>query len=106
MRTRKGLCVIAVFVALVLWVTAASACTTIIVGKDRSATGNVLVAHNEELGWNAAQHLVAVGREKHSPGDFYETYSGGRIKQPAETWRYIASRVFDKDYYPGDYTTG
>jgi hypothetical protein len=42
MRTRKGLCFIAVFVALVLWVTSASACTTIIVGKERSETGKVL----------------------------------------------------------------
>ena len=28
-------------------------CTTIVVGKNRSATGSVLVAHSEELGRNA-----------------------------------------------------
>ncbi|MFP4481459.1 MAG: dipeptidase [Thermovirgaceae bacterium] len=106
MRKRKGLYVIAIVATLALWVAAASACTTIIVGKERSATGNVLVAHNEELGWNAAQHLVAVGRKNHAPGDSYKKYSGGRIPQPPETWRYIASKVFDKEYYPGDYTTG
>ncbi len=63
MRTWRGWFVIAGFLALALWIASASACITIIVGKDRSATGCVLVARNEELGWNAAQHLVAVERE-------------------------------------------
>lgn len=106
MSHRKGMRIMTATLVLLFWAAAAVACTTIIVGKGRSQTGNVMVAHNEELGWNAAQHLVTVGRKRHAPGDFYETWSGGRVRQPAETWRYIASRVFDKDYYPGDYTTG
>lgn len=106
MRRCKGLRLFSALTLVALWAGTSIACTTVIVGKDRSATGSVMVAHSEELGWNSAQHLTVVERMKHAPGDVYETYSGGKIPQPKETWRYIASKVFDKDYYPGDYTTG
>lgn len=85
---------------------AAQGCTTVIVGKNRSTTGSVLVAHNEELGMNATQHFVVVEEASHEAGAIYATYSEGSIPQPQKTWRYIASRVFDKEYYPGDFTTG
>ena len=106
MKRNKGLRLFSALIIVALWASASIACTTIIVGKDLSATGSVMVAHNEELGWNSAQHLTVVERMEHAPGDVYETYSEGKIPQPKETWRYIASMVFDKDYYPGDYTTG
>jgi dipeptidase len=32
-------------------------CTTVVVGRDRSATGSVLLAHSEELGRNAAHRV-------------------------------------------------
>lgn len=104
-RTFRKSIVLALALVLV-WALGVQACTTVIVGKDRSVTGQVMVAHNEELGWNAAQHLVAVERAEHGPDAVYETYSGGSIPQPKVTWRYIASTVFDKEYYPGDFTTG
>ncbi len=85
---------------------AAQGCTTVIVGKDRSTTGSVLVAHNEELGMNAAQHFVVVEAASHEAEALYSTYSEGSIPQPERTGRYIASKVFDKEYYPGDFTTG
>lgn len=83
----------------------ALACTTIIVGKDKTADGSVLLAHSEELG-DSPQHLVVVPRVTHAAGDVYVSYSGAKVTQPAITYSYIASTIFDKNYYPGDFTTG
>ncbi|MEI8216335.1 MAG: C69 family dipeptidase [Eubacteriales bacterium] len=86
-------------------VTTAMACTTIVVGKDKTADGSVLLAHSEELG-DSPQHLVVVPRKTYNPGDLYISYAGAKIPQPAMTYSYIASTIFDKNYYPGDFTTG
>ena len=80
-------------------------CTTIIVGKDNTVDGSVMIAHSEELG-DSPQHLVVVPRQTHAAGDLYVSYSGAKIPQPEVTYAYIASTIFDKEYYPGDFTTG
>ncbi len=103
---KKILCLLTSLVMVGMAVMPAFACTTVIVGKDRSADGSVLLAHSEELGTSAAQQLVKVDRVEHQKGDRYYLYSGGSIPQPAVTYAYIASRIFDKDYYPGEFTSG
>lgn len=80
-------------------------CTTVIVGKDKTVDGSVMIAHSEELG-DSPQHLVVFPRKTYDPGEMYISYSGAKIPQPKETYAYIASTIFDKDYYPGDFTTG
>ncbi|HVI40496.1 MAG TPA: C69 family dipeptidase, partial [Anaerovoracaceae bacterium] len=80
-------------------------CTTIIIGKDKTADGSVMIAHSEELG-DSPQHLVVVPRKTHAAGEMYISYSGAQIPQPEVTYAYIASTIFDKEYYPGDFTTG
>ena len=80
-------------------------CTTIIIGKNNTADGSVMIAHSEELG-DSPQHLVVVPRKTHEAGEMYVSYSGAKIPQPEVTYAYIASTIFDKEYYPGDYTTG
>lgn len=80
-------------------------CTTIIVGKNNTADGSVMIAHSEELG-DSPQHLVVVPRKTHAAGEMYVSYSGAKIPQPEVTYAYIASTIFDKEYYPGDFTTG
>ena len=82
------------------------ACTSIIIGKDRSETGTVMLGHNEDLGKNSAHHLVVRPGLTHRDGDCYETISGAKLPQPSETCRYIASKIFDKMHYPGDITSG
>ena len=76
------------------------ACTTVIVGKDKSADGSVMVAHSEEDDKNCAQKIVFVPEVHHNPGDVYVTYSGGKIPQPAVTYSYIATKIFDKSFSP------
>ncbi len=81
-------------------------CTSLIVGKDATADGSVLLAHNEDLGGHAAHHLIVVPRKKHELGEAFKLYSGGEIPQVKETYAYIASTIFDMDYVPGTLTSG
>ena len=81
-------------------------CTTLIVGKNATADGSVLLGHNEDLGDNSAQHIIVVPRKQHLPEEEFELYSGGTIPQVEETYAYIATRVFDIDYIPGTITSG
>jgi len=81
-------------------------CTTIVVGKNRSATGSVLLAHSEELGRNSAHKIEVSPRRKAAAGEQYPLYSGGSLPQSAELPRYIATKIFDKNHYPGEHTAG
>jgi dipeptidase len=80
-------------------------CTTVVVGRNRSATGSVLVAHSEELGRNSA-HKVEVSPHRAAAGESYALFSGGTLVQPPALHRYIATRIFDKRHYPGEHTSG
>jgi dipeptidase len=63
-------------------------CTSIIVGKDATADGSVLLGHNEDWGvylrslcWNPA--------EKHKPGETFRLKDGQEIPQVDETFAFI-----------------
>jgi len=81
-------------------------CTTIIVGKNRSATGSVLLAHSEELGRNSAHKVEVSAQRAVKTGESFPLYSGGALPQPAQLARYLATKVFDKNHYPGEHTCG
>jgi len=81
-------------------------CTTVVVGRNRSATGSVLIAHSEELGRNSAHKVEASPRRAPAPGDTYPLFSGGRLPQPEALPRYLATRIYDKRHYPGEHTSG
>ena len=85
---------------------AALKCTSLIVGKDATADGSVLLAHNEDLGDHAAQHYITVARAEHAPGDVVTLYSGAEVPQVEQTFGYIATTLFDLHYIPGDVTSG
>jgi len=77
-----------------------------IVGKDASADGSVMLAHNEDLGDYSAQHYIVVPREHHGPGETVTTWFGAVVPQVEETLAYTAAVIFDKGYVPGDITSG
>jgi dipeptidase len=81
-------------------------CTTIVVGRKRSPTGRVIVAHNEDLGRNSAHRMSVVDAREPSPGERFTLYSDGSLEQPAQTARYLAARIYDKRHFPGDHTSG
>lgn len=81
-------------------------CSTIIVGKQFTKDGSVILAHNEDLANYCAHHYVFVPRAKHEKKDVVTTLGGAKIPQVAETYGYSATKIFDKAYAPGDITSG
>lgn len=81
-------------------------CTTILVGKNRSATGRVLLAHSEELGRNSAHLVSLVAARDAGPAERFPLHSGGDLEQPGRLARHLCTRIFDKRHYPGDHTSG
>jgi hypothetical protein len=81
------LIVMTLVVSLVFTMSAGLAfgCTTIIIGKDNTVDGSVMIAHSEELG-DSPQHLVVVPRKTHEAGEMYISYSGAEIPQPEVTY--------------------
>lgn len=81
-------------------------CTTIVVGRKRTADGSVLLAHSEELGRNSAHYLDITQAQDLPAGAAFASFSGGSVPQPSKTFRYLSARIFDKKRYPGDHTFG
>jgi dipeptidase len=71
----------------------ADGCYTIVVGKNASADGYVIMAHNED---DAAPQIVnhhKVPRMKHSPAEKVNLLFSGEVDQVEETWAYIWSEM-------------
>jgi dipeptidase len=65
-------------------------CTTVIVGKNATADGSVLLGHNEDWG----EYLMPLRwnpREKHQPGETIRLRDGQAIPQLEETYAFIWS---------------
>ncbi|MCL1808304.1 MAG: C69 family dipeptidase [Clostridiales bacterium] len=115
----RRIVVVTLTIALVFTMTAGAAfgCTTVVIGKDRTVDGSVLFAHSEELDGGDVHHLVYVPRGYHEPGaewvglnppDFDPSFNFGPtvIDQVPMTYSFIAATLYDKTWYPGDYTSG
>lgn len=81
-------------------------CSTVIVGKQVTKDGSVMLAHNEDLANYCAHHYVYVPPAKHELGEVITTLGGATIPQVTETYGYSATKIFDKTYVPGDITSG
>jgi dipeptidase len=81
-------------------------CTTIIVGKDVTLDGSVILAHNEELGDYSAQHYFVQPQQENDPDETLKSYYRAEIPQVAKNYRYIGTKVFDVNYIPGGVTGG
>lgn len=71
----------------------AEACFSIVAGKDASADGYVIMAHNEDDSPPQIVHHRKVPRKKHSPQETVELRNGGRLDQVAQTWAYLWSHM-------------
>jgi dipeptidase len=67
-------------------------CTTIVVGKRASATGSVLLGHNED-GTIQISSLNRVPRLEHTEDEIVTMNSDGMIPQVKTTWSYLWSQV-------------
>lgn len=72
-------------------------CSTVIIGKDASVSGNFIVGHNED-DENCVVQTHLVPRMKHEPGSYIQFADGkATIPQVEETYAYYWSEVRCKD---------
>jgi len=88
------LSVAAVFVLfLTIYAARCEGCFSIVVGKDVSADGYVIIAHNEDDGPPQIVNHHKIPRKKHSPGEKVNLLNGGWLAQVEQTWAYIWSEM-------------
>jgi len=70
-------------------------CTMIVVGKNATADGSIIIARNEDYAGNWAKHLIIVPHQHHSAGEQLCGATGFCFPLPQETYRYIAMEDWD-----------
>jgi len=68
-------------------------CFAIVVGKNASADGYVIMAHNEDDDHPQIVNHYKVPRKKHVPGEKVKLLNGGQLDQVSQTWSYIWSEM-------------
>jgi len=68
-------------------------CFAIVVGKDASVDGYVIMAHNEDDNHPQIVNHYLVPRKKHALGGKVKLINGGQLEQVQETWAYIWSEM-------------
>ncbi len=68
-------------------------CYSIVVGKDASSDGYVIMAHNEDDGPPCVVNHHKVPRKEHSPDEKFTLLKGGQIDEVEETYSYIWSEM-------------
>lgn len=68
-------------------------CYSVVVGKDATTDGAVIVAHNEDDGGPQLVNHYKVPRMQHAPGSTVTLRNGGTLEQVAQTWAYIWSEL-------------
>ena len=95
MRIKKFIPLLAFLLSLFI-VTPSLACFTIIVGKDVSETGNIIVGHNEDNHRRISMSQYSIPRMKHEPGSVIAMEkSTAKIPQVSETWAYFWTQTID-----------
>ncbi|MBN2375254.1 MAG: C69 family dipeptidase [Sedimentisphaerales bacterium] len=68
-------------------------CFAVVVGKDASTDGGVIIAHNEDDNHPQVVNHYKVPRKKHASGEKVTLRNGGELEQVEETWSYIWSEM-------------
>lgn len=99
MLKRKPL-TLAIFIlsCLSLTATTSKACFSIVVGKDASADGYVIVAHNEDDGPPQLVNHHKVPRRNYAADQTLKLSKGAQIPQARQTWSYIWSEMPGMNY--------
>ena len=94
MKLRTSLMAYAITSALLALPLSASACSTVIIGKDASATGKILIGHNEDNGGRIFNPQYWVPPAKHKAGEMitYEP-TAAKIPQVKETLGFYWSQT-------------
>jgi len=68
-------------------------CFSIVAGKDASADGYVIMAHNEDDTIPQIVNHQKIPRRKYSRGEKVKLLNGGRLNQVEQTWAYLWSEM-------------
>jgi dipeptidase len=71
------------------------ACYSIVVGKNASVDGCVIMAHNEDDGPPQIVNHYKIPRRTYPPGETVKLRNGGQLAQVRQTWAYIWSQMPD-----------
>lgn len=94
MKSKSILAILVSFVLVLALTLGASACTSIIVGKKASTTGEVLLGHNEDNGGRLVMPIYLVDHKVNSLGEMLQLENNtARIPQAAETASYFWSET-------------
>ncbi|OQB47494.1 MAG: Dipeptidase A [Firmicutes bacterium ADurb.Bin153] len=90
MSRKAILCILAATVMVMAFTFGSMACTSIIVGKNASVTGEVLLGHNEDNGGRLVMPVYLVDHQTNAKGELLQLENNtARIPQAAETARYF-----------------
>jgi len=76
----------------------ARACFTVIVGRDASADGSVLMGHNEQNGGRQALHFRRVPRRQFDEDAVMRLRRGGTLEQVPETFAFLWSELPGQEF--------
>jgi len=72
-------------------------CTMILVGKQATADGSVLMSYSNDWDGKGASHVVFVPKGQHKQGEAYKLNNGAEIPQAEETYAYIGNELLWTD---------
>ncbi len=74
----------------------AHACTSVIVGKNASASGALMISRNEDFSTNNwAKRMHVYPRKSYKAGDMITLSNGLKVPAPETSWRYTAMNDWD-----------
>jgi len=88
--------VLAIVFLMALVTVPAHACTTVIVGREATANGSVIVGHNEDNAGRRVMTQYVMPRMTYKPGDVIILKNGGTVPHVPVTWSFLWSQT------PGD----
>jgi len=70
----------------------------LLVGKNATSDGSVLMAYSNDWDGRGASHVIVVPRKKHKPGDTCRLSNGEEIPQPEITYAYLGNELLWTDF--------
>jgi len=76
-------------------------CYLVVAGREATADGSVMLAHNEDNGIDKVFRFRQVERTAHGPGEFVRLHGGGQLEQVDTTWAYTVWEMPGMHYSHG-----